>query len=83
MFDRFPRLQIILGHWGEVILFYTERLASRNRAARLDRLFIDYVPYQYRTGRDARNILETTVLSEADKEKFAFANWERLTHTFV
>lgn len=27
VFDRFPNLQIILGHWGEVILFYTERLA--------------------------------------------------------
>jgi len=113
-FDRFPKLQIILGHWGEVILFYTERLASLNRAAKLDRPFIDYVrqnlhvtasgmfsqaylqrsveiigtdrilfsadyPYQYRPGRDARNFLEATALSEADKEKFAFANWEHLT----
>jgi predicted TIM-barrel fold metal-dependent hydrolase len=41
--DRFPKLQIILGHWGEVILFYTERLASLNRAAKLDKPFIDYV----------------------------------------
>jgi len=113
-FDRFPKLQIILGHWGEVILFYTERLASLNRAAKLDRPFIDYVrqnlhvtasgmfsqaylqrsveiigtdrilfsadyPYQYRSGRDARNFLEATALSEADKEKFAFVNWEHLT----
>lgn len=114
VFDRFPKLQIILGHWGEVILFYTERLASLNRAAKLDRPFIDYVrqnlyvtasgmfshaylqhsveiigtdrilfsadyPYQYRPGRDARNFLEATALSKKDKEKFAFANWERLT----
>jgi predicted TIM-barrel fold metal-dependent hydrolase len=43
VFDHFPNLQIILGHWGEVILFYTERLASLNRAARLNRPFIDYV----------------------------------------
>ncbi|HEY5370587.1 MAG TPA: amidohydrolase family protein [Hanamia sp.] len=43
VFDRFPNLQIILGHWGEVILFYTERLALLNRAAKLDRPFIDYV----------------------------------------
>lgn len=43
VFDRFPNLQIILGHWGEVILFYTERLASLNRATKLDRPFIDYV----------------------------------------
>jgi len=43
VFDRFPNLQIILGHWGEVILFYLERLASLNRLAKLDRPFIDYV----------------------------------------
>ena len=114
VFDRFPNLQIILGHWGEVILFYTERLASLSRAAKLDKPFIDYVrqnlyvtasgmfshsylqrsveiigidrilfsadyPYQYRQGRDARNFLEATELSKEDKEKFAFANWERLT----
>jgi predicted TIM-barrel fold metal-dependent hydrolase len=116
VFDRFPNLQIILGHWGEVILFYTERLASLNRAAKLDKPFIDYIrqnlyvtasgmfshsylqrsieivgidrllfsadyPYQYRQGRDARNFLEATELSKEDKEKFAFANWERLTNT--
>lgn len=114
VFDRFPNLQIILGHWGEVILFYTERLASLSRAARLDKPFIDYVcqnlyvtasgmynhsclkraveiigtdrilfssdyPYQYRSGRDARNFLEAAPLNNDDKEKFAFANWERLT----
>lgn len=114
VFDRFPNLQIILGHWGEVILFYTERLASLSRAAKLERPVIDYVrqnlyvtasgmyspnylqrsveivgtdrilfssdyPYQYRPGRDARNFLESIPLSENDKEKFAFANWERLT----
>lgn len=26
VFDRFPELQVILGHWGEVVLFYLERL---------------------------------------------------------
>jgi uncharacterized protein len=116
VFDRFPNLQIILGHWGEVILFYTERLASLNRATKLNKSFIDYVrqnlyvtasgmfshtylqrsveiigtdrilfsadyPYQYREGREARNFLEATELSKADKEKFAFANWERLIST--
>jgi uncharacterized protein len=113
VFDKFPKLQIILGHWGEVILFYTERLASLNRATKLDKPFIDYVrknlhvtasgmfshsylqrsveiigtdrvlfstdyPYQYRQGRDARNFLEATELGKEDKEKFAFANWEKL-----
>lgn len=113
VFDHFPKLQIILGHWGEVILFYIERLAALDRAAQLKRNFIDYVrqnlyitasgmfshsylqrsieiigtdrilfssdyPYQYRAGRDARNFLEGTKLNNEDKEKFAFANWERL-----
>ena len=43
LFDRFPDLQIILGHWGEVILFYVERLASLDRAAKLERPFVEYV----------------------------------------
>ena len=30
VFDRFPELQIILGHWGEVVLFYLERLSALN-----------------------------------------------------
>ncbi|QMW05795.1 amidohydrolase family protein [Spirosoma foliorum] len=114
VFDRFPNLQIILGHWGEVILFYTERLASITRVTKLNRPFIDYIrqnlyvtasgmfsqsylqrtidiigtdrilfstdyPYQYRPGREARTFLEAAPLSQQDKEKFAFANWEHLT----
>ncbi|WP_028973178.1 amidohydrolase family protein [Spirochaeta cellobiosiphila] len=43
VFDRFPKLQIVLGHWGEVILFYTERLASLSKVSKLDKAFIDYV----------------------------------------
>lgn len=113
VFDRFPNLQIILGHWGEVILFYLDRIASINRIAKLDRPFIDYVrqnlyvtssgmfnnsylqrsveiigtdrilfsadyPYQYRPGRDASNFLDQVPLTEADKNKFAYRNWERL-----
>lgn len=42
VFDRFPNLQIILGHWGEVVLFYLERLAVFDRAAKLDRPFAAY-----------------------------------------
>jgi predicted TIM-barrel fold metal-dependent hydrolase len=116
VFDRFPNLQIILGHWGEVILFYTERLASLNKVTKLNKPFIDYIrqnlyvtasgmfsqsylqhaieiigidrilfsadyPFQYRSGRDARNFLEAAELSKEDKEKFAFANWENLIGT--
>ena len=42
-FDRHPDLQIILGHWGEVVLFYLERLAALQRAAKLNRPIADYV----------------------------------------
>jgi predicted TIM-barrel fold metal-dependent hydrolase len=43
VFDHFPKLQIVLGHWGEVILFYIERLAVLDRAAPLKKPFVDYV----------------------------------------
>ena len=42
VFDRFPNLQIILGHWGEVVLFYLERLKSLARVAKLDRSVEEY-----------------------------------------
>ncbi|OUI88121.1 amidohydrolase [Acetobacter sp. DmW_043] len=113
-FDRFPDLQVILGHWGELVLFYAERLANMDRvsglhhsmetyfrrnlyvtasgmflphyleqAARIvgrDRLLFstDY-PYQYRPGGDARRFLENCGLDEADRQAFAYRNWERLT----
>ncbi len=34
-FDRLPGLQVILGHWGELVLFYAERLAVMDRVAGL------------------------------------------------
>ncbi len=42
VFDRHPTLQIILGHWGEVVLFYLERLGSLARVTKLERPIIDY-----------------------------------------
>jgi uncharacterized protein len=42
VFDRFPHLQIILGHWGEVVLFYLERLNSLARVAKLERPMEEY-----------------------------------------
>jgi predicted TIM-barrel fold metal-dependent hydrolase len=35
MFDRLPGLQVILGHWGELVLFYAERLAVLDRVSKL------------------------------------------------
>lgn len=34
-FDRLPGLQVILGHWGEVVLFYADRLAAMDRVTGL------------------------------------------------
>jgi predicted TIM-barrel fold metal-dependent hydrolase len=34
-FDRHPDLQMILGHWGEMVLFFAERLAAMDRFAHL------------------------------------------------
>lgn len=41
--DRYPKLQLILGHWGEVVLFYLERLKSLSRVAKLQRSIEEYV----------------------------------------
>ncbi len=42
VFDEHPDLQIILGHWGEVVLFYLERLNSLARVTKLQRPVADY-----------------------------------------
>lgn len=45
VFDRYPDLQVILGHWGEVVLFYAERIAMLDRAMRpsLERSLGEYL----------------------------------------
>lgn len=43
IFDEYPDLQIILGHWGEVVLFYLERLHSLSRVAKLRRSITDCI----------------------------------------
>jgi hypothetical protein len=43
VFDKYPDLQIILGHWGEVVLFYLERLNSLARVVHLQRPIADYI----------------------------------------
>jgi len=34
-FDRHPDLQVILGHWGEMVVFFAERLSAMDRFANL------------------------------------------------
>ena len=42
VFDRFPDLQVILGHWGEVVLFYLERSDGLAVQAKLPKTFSEY-----------------------------------------
>jgi len=42
-FDRLPGLQVILGHWGEVVLFYAERLAAMDRVSGLEHSIATYL----------------------------------------
>ncbi|MDS0135860.1 MULTISPECIES: amidohydrolase family protein [unclassified Amycolatopsis] len=42
-FDRHPQLQIVLGHWGEMLLFWLDRANSLSRVAHLQRPLTDYI----------------------------------------
>nr|WP_205446989.1 amidohydrolase family protein [Candidatus Frankia alpina] len=42
-FDRHPELQVILGHWGEMLLFWTDRADNLSRVAGLQRPVSDYL----------------------------------------
>jgi predicted TIM-barrel fold metal-dependent hydrolase len=42
-FDRHPELQIVLGHWGELLLFWLDRANSLARVRGLERSISDYV----------------------------------------
>lgn len=113
VFDRYPGLQVVVGHWGEVVLFYLERLEQLAAVARLPRPMADYVrqhvlvtpsglfshrylrwaaevvgverilfstdyPFETAPRGGARRFLEEADLSQADREKIASGNWDRL-----
>ena len=42
-FDRHPELQVVLGHWGEMLLFWLDRVDSLSRVAGLQRSVSDYI----------------------------------------
>jgi uncharacterized protein len=42
-FDRLPNLQVILGHWGELVLFYAERLTAMDRVSGLAQPIATYL----------------------------------------
>ncbi len=43
VFDRFPDLQVLLGHWGEVVLFFLDRADALAAQAKLPHSFSEYV----------------------------------------
>ncbi|MGW0194760.1 amidohydrolase family protein [Nonomuraea sp. NPDC003201] len=42
VFDRFPELQVIAGHWGEVVMFYLDHTGFFAQAGGLQRPLADY-----------------------------------------
>ncbi|HEY4019283.1 MAG TPA: amidohydrolase family protein [Pseudonocardiaceae bacterium] len=42
VFDRHPGLQVIAGHWGEVVLFYLDHIGVLRDMAKLERPVADY-----------------------------------------
>jgi uncharacterized protein len=43
VFDQFPRLQVIMGHWGEMVPFYLERIEHMAAIAGLPKTISEYV----------------------------------------
>lgn len=44
VFDRHPELQVIVGHWGELVLFFVERIQVLDGLGRdLDRSLAEYL----------------------------------------
>lgn len=64
VFDEFPSLQIILGHWGEMVAFFLERADSMSRVAtHLKRPVADYFRHNFYV--TASGILVTPYLQRA------------------
>jgi len=43
LLDRYPRLPVILGHWGELVLYYADRLKSLDRVSGLQEPLENYL----------------------------------------
>ena len=63
-FDRHPDLQIVLGHWGELLLFWLDRIDGiSNVASQLERRVADY--FQYNVHITSSGMLIPRLLSHA------------------
>lgn len=47
VFDRHPDLQVIAGHWGEVVLFYLDHIGFLQEMAKLQRPLADYFRHNF------------------------------------
>lgn len=43
VFDHFPDLQVIAGHWGELVLFYLDRISALDTSVQLQRPIAEYL----------------------------------------
>jgi len=75
IFDRMPGLQVILGHWGEMVLFYAERFSAMGRMAGLNKPVSDYLKnnlYITSSGMFSPDYLERAA-SIVGKERLLFS----------
>lgn len=42
VFDRHPQLQIIIGHWGEIVLFFLDHIGYLQQSVDIERPLMDY-----------------------------------------
>lgn len=61
--DRHPELQLVLGHWGELLLFWHQRANGLARVARLDRSITEYL--QQNVWITASGMLDPAMLHHA------------------
>lgn len=61
--DRHPDLQLVLGHWGELLLFWHQRADGLARAAGLERSITDYL--QQNVWITASGMLDAAMLHHA------------------
>jgi hypothetical protein len=57
------------------------RAHAHRRSADIGTIFSTDYPYQYRPGGAGLSFLNGAALSPAEKELFAYGNWERLTQS--
>ena len=63
MLDRYPGLRLVLGHWGELLLFWHQRANGIARAAQLERSVTEYL--QQNVWITASGMLDPAMLAHA------------------